>query len=92
MRSLYVLNTGLMHVQLSTCLVKHHAMKEQRGDMVQVHAFLASDGGKMSNSRPDRFDSKEKARGNHYIGWGAVRPVNTTASPHTSKRKTAGSY
>jgi hypothetical protein len=50
-------------------LTEHHAMKAYWGMYVLLHAFLTSalDGSEWSASRSDRFVSRERPPGTHWI-------------------------
>jgi hypothetical protein len=51
-------------------LTDHHAMKAYWGVEVWLHSFfdLGTRWGEWSASRPDRFTTKERAPGSHWIG------------------------
>jgi hypothetical protein len=68
-------------VELSLCLIKHHAVKTYWGVEVYLQAFLTSalDGGEWSASPPGHFNPRERAPGTHWIGgWVGPRAVLDT--------------
>jgi hypothetical protein len=66
-----IINKGKVKVNLSLCLIKHHAMKTYWGSgciAPRILSTSALDGCERSALRPGRFTPRERVPGTHWIG------------------------